>query len=109
MVQLGAKGNEESHARMQSALREAWPYALGMFEPGNHEQVLIDEGISIGEAATQERWIATVTELLASSTLEIPSSTEAHLGGRKGYHTDHLQPLLDEMTEVYRIDPSAEW
>ena len=80
-----------------------------MFEPGNHEQALIDEGISIGEAATQERWIATVTELLASSTLEIPSSTEAHLGGRKGYHTDHLQPLLDEMTEVYRIDPSAEW
>ncbi len=109
MVQLGAKGNEESHARMQTALREAWPYALGMFEQGNHEQALIDEGIYIGEASTQERWTAMVIELLASSTLEIPSSTEAHLGGRKGYHTDHLQPLLDEMTEVYRIDPSATW
>jgi ring-1,2-phenylacetyl-CoA epoxidase subunit PaaC len=63
----------------------------------------------IGEDAAQERWVAMVTELLAPSTLEIPTSSDAHLGGRKGYHTDHLQPLLDEMTEVYRVDPSAEW
>jgi ring-1,2-phenylacetyl-CoA epoxidase subunit PaaC len=30
-------------------------------------------------------------------------------GGRYGYHTEYLQPLLDEMTEVYRLDPTAEW
>jgi len=30
-------------------------------------------------------------------------------GGRKGEHTADLQPLLDEMTEVFRIDPAAEW
>jgi ring-1,2-phenylacetyl-CoA epoxidase subunit PaaC len=80
-----------------------------MFEPGNHEQALIDEGIYIGEAATQERWLAMVSELLAPSTLDVPSTADAQFGGRKGYHTDHLQPMLDEMTEVYRLDPSAEW
>ncbi len=31
------------------------------------------------------------------------------MGGRKGQHTEHLQPLLDEMSEVFRIDPAAEW
>ena len=31
------------------------------------------------------------------------------LGGRHGQHTEHLQPLLDEMAEVFRLDPTAEW
>ena len=109
MVQLGAKGNEESHSRMQSALNESWPYALGLFEPGAHEESLVAEGIFIGEQATQERWLELVTELLQPSTLVVPRGAEPVLGGRKGYHTEHLKPLLDEMTEVYRVDPSAEW
>jgi ring-1,2-phenylacetyl-CoA epoxidase subunit PaaC len=109
MVQLGANGNEESRARMQSALNEAWPYALGMFEPGAYEDDLVREGIFIGEAETQRRWLDLVTELLAPSTLTVPSTTDAVLGGRKGLHTEYLEPLLIEMTEVYRIDPSAEW
>jgi ring-1,2-phenylacetyl-CoA epoxidase subunit PaaC len=33
----------------------------------------------------------------------------AHYGGRKGFHTEHLQPMLDEMTEVFRIDAEAQW
>jgi ring-1,2-phenylacetyl-CoA epoxidase subunit PaaC len=31
------------------------------------------------------------------------------LGGRIGKHSEHLQPLLDEMSEVFKIDPTAEW
>lgn len=34
---------------------------------------------------------------------------EPAFGGRKGVHTPHLQPLLDEMTEVFSIDPGADW
>jgi ring-1,2-phenylacetyl-CoA epoxidase subunit PaaC len=30
-------------------------------------------------------------------------------GGRVGQHTEYLQPLLDEMAEVFRVDPTAEW
>ncbi len=109
MVQLSANGNEESRARMQSALNEAWPYALGMFEPGAFEDDLVRDGIFIGEAETEQRWRDLVAELLAPSKLTIPSDTDPVYGGRKGHHTEHLQPLLTEMTEVYRIDPSAEW
>ena len=109
MVQLGAKGNEESHLRMQSALHEAWPFAVGLFEPGKHEDSLIADGIFIGEHAAQERWLELVAELLQPSTLVTPHGGEPVYGGRKGYHTVYLKPLLDEMTEVYRVDPSAEW
>jgi len=109
VIQLGSDGSEESKARMQSALNEAWPYALGMFEPGNYEEALASEGIFPGEAALHQAWLAFVGDTLTKANLAIPTSSEPVYGGRKGYHTEHLAPLLTEMTEVYRIDPSAEW
>lgn len=109
MVQLGAQGNEVSRARMQSALNEAWPYALGIFEPGPFESALIADGVFIGEEALKEQWQTFVSDVCRDANLTIPSDVEPAHGGRSGYHTEHLQPLLDEMTEVFKIDPSAEW
>jgi len=107
--QLGAQGSEESHARMQSALREALPYALGLFEPSEADAALIADGVFIGEAEVYAQWLAFIGPTLQEANLELPGHVEPVYGGRKGYHSEHLQPLLTEMTEVYRIDPSAEW
>jgi len=104
-----AQGNEESKARMQSALNECWPLALGIFEPGKYEDVLKEAGIFEGEEALQAQWLQEVTKLLTDCGLVIPENVTPSYGGRKCEHTDHLQPLLDEMTEVYAIDPSADW
>jgi ring-1,2-phenylacetyl-CoA epoxidase subunit PaaC len=107
--QLGAHGSEESRARMQSALTLAWPFALGMFEPGPYEDELISEGIFSGEALLQSQWMDFVVPICRSATLHIPDHSEPVYGGRRGYHTEYLGPLLEEMTEVVRLDPSAEW
>jgi len=109
LVQLGAEGTEESKARMQSALNEAWPYALGMFESTEDDASLSDDGVFPGETALRSAWLEMVSETVAKAGLSLPQNAEAVLGGRKGYHTEHLKPLLEEMTEVYRIDPAAEW
>lgn len=111
MVQLGANGNEESHARMQSALNEVFPLAFGIFEPSAYEAELAASGVFAGEAALEERWLATVADVVAKAKLTLPAVQDrtAHYGGRRGYHTEYLQPLLNEMTEVFRIDPAAEW
>ena len=109
VIQLGAQGTEESKSRMQSALDIAWPYALGMFEPGPYEDELISNGVFPGETALQESWTQFVTETLQAAGLTPPSNAVPVFGGRKGYHTENLKPLLEEMTEVYRIDPAAEW
>lgn len=110
VTKLGA-ATEESHARMQSSLNEAWNYALGIFEASEFEQQLISEKIFEGEAALQARWLETIKPVLAKSSLKIPEEKtwEPKLGGRKGYHTEHLDPLVEEMAEVFRIDPGAEW
>lgn len=103
------QGTEESHARMQTALNEAWSYALGMFEAGVGENELIETKVFAGEEVLREKWLEAVTPILAKALLSVPQNIGAKIGGRKGYHTEHLQPLIEEMAEVYRLDPSAIW
>ena len=110
ITKLGA-ATEESHARMQTALNECWNYALGMFEESEYEAQLISEKIFEGEAELKKRWLGAISPVLTKATLSIPdeSTWQPQTGGRKGIHTEHLQPLLDEMSEVFKIDPTAEW
>src|ERR1044071_6648325 len=54
------QGTEESRARMQSALNEAWPYAVGMFEPAAFENELIETKVFAGEEKLQQAWLAVV-------------------------------------------------
>lgn len=111
IVQLSAQGTEESHAIMQQALHSCYPLALSIFEPSQGEQERIDANIFVGEQKLQELWQETIAETLQKAGLTLPTITDTTIayGGRFGYHTEYLQPLLDEMTEVYRLDPTAEW
>lgn len=110
VVKLGS-ANEESHARMQTALNQAWDYALGLFEAGGYEKELAEAGIFQGEEELKQRWLEAVTPVLNKAGLHIPdeSSWAPKNGGRKGFHTEHLEPLVEEMSEVFRVDPGADW
>ncbi|MCB0737030.1 MAG: phenylacetate-CoA oxygenase subunit PaaC [Bacteroidetes bacterium] len=103
-------GNEESKAKMITALKETLPYALGIFENGPHEETLISEGLFIGEEALKAQWVEHVSGLLSSYGVELDFNVEPKVGGRNGYHTEHLKPLLDEMTEVVQLeDKNMDW
>ena len=110
-VQQLATGSDESKSRVQNALNETWNLALGIFEEGKYEDTLKTAGIFEGEAVLKRRWMDSVIPLLEKYGLNVPDeSTWAPVyGGRQGFHTGHLQPLLSEMTEVYAIDPTADW
>lgn len=100
---------EESRARMQSAINEVYPLALGLFETTGQEEAIISEGIFAGEVAAKTAWQESIAPVLEAANLTLPEGVEAAHGGRNGYHTEYLQPLLDEMTEVFQLDPNAEW
>jgi ring-1,2-phenylacetyl-CoA epoxidase subunit PaaC len=57
----------------------------------------------------KERWAAAVQAVVESAGLKMPASEADGLGGRQGYHTEFLSPMLLEMTEVVREDPEAIW
>jgi ring-1,2-phenylacetyl-CoA epoxidase subunit PaaC len=82
-----------------------------MFEPSTHEEILVAEGVFEGEKSLQEKWLANITPLLIKAGLSIPASETWNpvFGGRAGKHTEHLGPLVEEMSEVFRYDPTAEW
>ncbi|MFD2785222.1 1,2-phenylacetyl-CoA epoxidase subunit PaaC [Hymenobacter rubripertinctus] len=102
---------EEAIERMQAALEFTLPYALGIFETTDAEPEIISSGLFIGEKELQTRWEASVSKVLAQTALTLPDlrTLTPVAGGRHGQHTEHLQPLLDEMAEVFRLDPTADW
>lgn len=101
----------DSVSRLQISLDRALPYALGMFERSPFENILQSQHIFHGEEALQHQWQEKVAQVLAQTRLTLqPWSTISPVtGGRLGKHSEYLQPLLTEMSEVFRIDPSAEW
>ncbi|CAN5185940.1 phenylacetate-CoA oxygenase subunit PaaC [soil metagenome] len=103
--------NEESINRLQNAFNFALPYALGIFEESKYELILIEEGIFVGENFIKEKWLEKISDILNKTSITVPDYTKLipETGGRFGRHTEHLQPLLSEMAEVFKIDPSAEW
>lgn len=108
--QLGS-ATPESIERLQKSLEYALPFALGIFEKSPYENDIISAGIFEGEDVLKSKWQTKVEEIITQTKLRLPdvSSTTAVEGGRVGKHSEHLQPLLDEMSEVFKIDPTAEW
>jgi ring-1,2-phenylacetyl-CoA epoxidase subunit PaaC len=110
-IQRLGNATGESISRMQSALDYTMPFALGIFEQSPYEKVLKQEGIFAGEQVLRERWEQRVSTVLSKTQLSIKpfASITPVEGGRLGKHSEFLKPLLDEMGEVFRIDPAAEW
>ncbi|OJV30820.1 MAG: phenylacetate-CoA oxygenase subunit PaaI [Bacteroidetes bacterium 37-13] len=106
-----ANGSEEAKARIQNALNYSWHFALGIFEESSAENELISNKVFIGEDALKSQWIEKVSSIIDAAGLKVPvtENTKIILGGRKGTHSEYLQPLLTEMTEVLASDPNAEW
>jgi len=108
--QLGS-ATPESIERLQNSLEYALPFALGIFEESPYENEIISSGIFEGEQNIKEKWLTQIRKILDQTSLHLPDVKiiQPIVGGRIGKHSEHLQPLLDEMSEVFKIDPTAEW
>ncbi|KAA2245029.1 phenylacetate-CoA oxygenase subunit PaaC [Chitinophaga agrisoli] len=110
IIQL-CRAGEESYNRLQAALETCLPLAFGIFEPAKEEQELTGANIYPGERALFERWMDNIYPVLVNASLNMPdpAGISPQFGGRYGEHTPHLRPLLQEMGEVFRLDPTANW
>lgn len=108
VLRLG-NGTDESHERMQTALADIYPHALGLFEPTDADQALAHAGVCPSEAELCRQWESAISPVLSESNLEQPEAVEPCYGGRFGRHSDSLRTLLSELQLVNSLDPSAKW
>jgi ring-1,2-phenylacetyl-CoA epoxidase subunit PaaC len=111
MRRLG-RGGEEAHGRMQQALNDLAGLAPMLVEPAEGLASLEEAGIYPNvERGMFERWAEDLGQVAREAGLDLklePPSADG-VGGRRGRHTDAFVALLDELTEVYRIEPEAAW
>ena len=101
-------GTAESNQRMQAALNELWPYAQQLFQPTPGEHLLVEAGYVPDPAGLHTAWTETVVPFLRQCDLVVPDSPAAEQDGRD-VHTPHLEQLVNELQEVARLDPQAQW
>lgn len=111
----------ESRRRLEGALEELWPDALGVFEPLAGEGALLEEGVlpvPMQELCAQ--WLEQIAPYFEDLDLPFPAEkdertglyralVEPVYGGRSGKHTTDFEALWEEMTSVYRLEPEATW
>ncbi len=108
VIRLG-DGTDESHAKVQAAISDLWPYTGEMFTPDATELALIETGVAADVRALAAPWRRHVDTVLAEATLEAPGETFMQQGGKRGVHTEHLGHLLAEMQVLQRTYPGARW
>ncbi|MGH2755057.1 MAG: 1,2-phenylacetyl-CoA epoxidase subunit PaaC [Actinomycetota bacterium] len=134
-----AHGPVEARSKLTHALNEAYPDALGLFEPFPEEDQVIKEGlITVPTPDLRERFVADVAstldafdlpgavapvaehpaEFVASSSGDLIESDaptadgdepNVSLGGRAGKHTPDFDELWTVMTRTFREVPGATW
>lgn len=111
IVRLG-RGGKESHEKLQAAMDRLMPIAIGLFEPVAGEETLEASGVyPAGSTAMFDAWRTRIEQVIhdADIRVEIPKPAFDQPAGRRGKHTAEFNAMLDEMCEVYRLEPDAAW
>lgn len=108
LTRLG-DGTDESHRRMQAGVDAMWPYVDDLFASDEVETSLRAIGLTPELDDVRRSFDETVQNTFASAGLAVPADPYQRIGGRTGFHTEHLGPLLAEMQSLYRALPGVKW
>ena len=109
VLRLG-DGTAESHARMQTAFDELFPYLGELLESDSVTRELAAAKLAPDPSTLQGEARATIAALLSEATLAMPQPGAFHpRGGRTGLHSEHLARMLAEMQVIARAHPGARW
>jgi ring-1,2-phenylacetyl-CoA epoxidase subunit PaaC len=104
-------GRSSARERIRSAFDRTFAEAFGLFEVTPATEVLAQTGVMTHENTLRDEWLARIHETAQKADLLVPENPDPtpHLGGRFGHHSEDLEQLIEEMTEVLRLDPNAVW
>ncbi|MFC4769730.1 1,2-phenylacetyl-CoA epoxidase subunit PaaC [Effusibacillus consociatus] len=109
MSQL-ANSTEEARNRLANALGKVWDDIGGLFILGPLAASIVKHGLIEGEELLTQRWLEKAKKAFDTFGLTwIGKPKTPELNGRAGQHTQELADAIDTLSEVYRLDPAANW
>lgn len=114
----------EARERILAGLERMAPLTPTLFEPTEGQDLLEQHGLYPPTVASGEQsagagisgsmfdaWEQMVANVLedAGVDMTMPRSKPNAIGGRHGRHGPAFGEMLDEMTEVFRVEPTATW
>jgi ring-1,2-phenylacetyl-CoA epoxidase subunit PaaC len=108
VLRLG-DGTDESHRRVQAALAAEWPFVDELFDGSYVAPALVETGAAVDPSTLRDAFDGRIGEVLAEATLTLPDVPTPAGGGRRGEHTPHLAPLLEDMQSLARQHPGVTW
>lgn len=107
-VRLG-DGTDQSHRRMASALDVLWRFTDDLFESDELDREMASAGVGVDPATLRPAWEAHLGPVLDAAGLPVPEGAGTRVGGRRGFHTEHLGHILPEMQLLHRTHAGAQW
>lgn len=108
VIRLG-DGTDESARRMAAAVDALHGYTGELFETDAVTGAMAAAGVAPDPAGLLGAWDATIGEVFAEATLDVPDVRWPQTGGRRGVHGEDLGHLLAEMQSVQRVMPGLTW
>lgn len=102
-------GTALSALRMQDAIDNVWRFTSELFTADALEESLSEQGIAVDPRTLRAAWEQEVFAGLQAACLHIPQEAPYRVGGKQGFHTEHLGPMLAEMQYLQRTYPHQQW
>jgi ring-1,2-phenylacetyl-CoA epoxidase subunit PaaC len=108
VITLG-DSTDEAHRRSQSALDTLWPHVGQLFHTDADTADLARAGVVPDPAALRSAWNANIDAVLSDATLDRPADVDSAVPAENGRHSEGFQALIDEMQQLHRSLPGAQW
>lgn len=106
LVQAGGEARE----RMEKAIERVWDEFGGVLSYGPLGEEMVDFGLIEKEDVLRKKWLTFMEELFHSLGMKKFDEPKMKKGnGRAGEHIEDLTKALQTLSEVYNVNPSAQW
>jgi ring-1,2-phenylacetyl-CoA epoxidase subunit PaaC len=100
----------EARERMKKAVEKVFDDFAGVLTLGAKGNKMVEFGLIDSEEVLTHRWIQAMKPVFEQTNLDLPSKFGMKRGnGRNGEHTADLDDALATLSEVYHLDPLANW
>lgn len=102
-------GTEESHAKMQQAVDDLYPFTGELLTPSNIEKKAFEAGYGSDILALKNDYLGTVQQVFTESGIRIPESPPRYAKGKEGFHSEYLDYILQEFQYMQTAYPNMQW